>query len=222
VNVSDPMRAAERQNGMAAAQAALVEEFSGTFAPESVAACLEDSYERLLPASIPSFLPLLAQRFARDRLRAAARTTSLEASRDVAEADSAPLVLFVCTRNSGRSQLAAALLAHHAGGRVEVASAGTAPASAVQPEVASVLDELGIDVDEMFPKPLTDEIVAAADVVVTMGCGDSCPVLPGRRYLDWGVDDPAGLDLAAVRGIRDDIARRVGVLADELLAVSQA
>jgi arsenate reductase len=223
VNESDPLRILERQNTLAASQASLVEEFSGTFAPETVATCLEDSYERLLPASIAAYLPLLASRFARERLRAAARATNSDTARGrhAVGAGWAPLVLFVCTANSGRSQLAAALVAHRAGGRVEVASAGTAPAAVVQPEVPLVLGELGIDAGEMFPKPLTDEVVAGADVVVTMGCGDSCPVLPGRRYLDWGVADPAGRDLDAVRRIRDDIDDRVGVLLDELLVVPQ-
>lgn len=223
MNEPEPLRTFERQNTSAASQAALVEEFAGTFAPETVATCLEDSYERLLPASIAAYLPLLAQRFTRERLRAAARTTGSGHANGggVTGAGWAPLVLFVCTANSGRSQLAAALVSHRAGGRVEVASAGTAPAAVVQPEVALVLGELGIEAGETFPKPLTDEVVAAADVVVTMGCGDSCPVLPGRRYLDWGVSDPAGRDLDAVRRIRDDIDNRVGVLLDELLAVPQ-
>lgn len=223
MNEPDPLRTLDRQNTLAASQASLVEEFSGTFAPETVARCLEDSYERLLPASIAAYLPLLAQRFARERLRAAARTTGPAAAYidDEGRAGWTPLVLFVCTANSGRSQLAAALVTHRAGGRVEVASAGTSPAAVVQPKVALVLDELGIDGGEMFPKPLTDEVVAGADVVVTMGCGDSCPVLPGRRYLDWGVEDPAGRDLDAVRRIRDDIDDRVRALLDELLAVPQ-
>lgn len=218
---SDPLHALERQNTLAASQASLVEEFAGTFAPEAVARCLEDSYERLLPASIAAYLPLLAQRFARERLRAASRTTGSVGThgRDAAGAGPAPLVLFVCTANSGRSQLAAALVAHRAGARVEVASAGTAPAAVVQSEVVLVLGELGIDAGEMFPKPLTDEVVAGADVVVTMGCGDTCPVLPGRRYLDWGVADPAGRGLDEVRRIRDDIHERVGALVDELLTV---
>lgn len=214
----------ERQNTLAASLASLVSEFSGTFSPETVATCLEDSYERLLPASIAAYLPLLAQRFARERLRAAARKADMapEHVGDEGRKSWAPLVLFVCTANSGRSQLAAALLSHRAESRVEVASAGTAPAATVQPEVALVLDELGIDAGDMFPKPLTDEVVAAADVVVTMGCGDSCPVLPGRRYLDWGVADPAGRDLDAVRDIRDDIEVRVGALLDELFGFPQA
>jgi arsenate reductase len=208
---TDPVRADQRA-ALASAQDALVEEFSGTFAPETVAACLTDSYDRLLPASIEVYLPLLAHRFARERLRAATRTASGAGS----GVGRAPLVLFVCTANSGRSQLAAALVAHRSAGLVETASAGTQPGSAVQPEVLVALEELGIDGADLFPKPLTDEVVAGADVVVTMGCGDSCPVLPGRRYLDWGIADPAGRDLDAVRAIRDDIDARVTELLDGL------
>ena len=206
------------------ALSALVEEFAGTFAPETVAECLEDSYERLLPASVSSFLPLLAQRFTRERLRAAVRAADRSAAPRHGEGEGRPssLVLFVCTANSGRSQLAAALLAHRSAGEVQVASAGTTPGAAVQSEVALVLDELGIDTGELFPKPLTDEVVAGADVVVTMGCGDSCPVLSGRRYLDWGVADPQGRDLEAVRRIRDDIDARVVALLDDLLVDPQA
>jgi arsenate reductase len=208
---TDPARSDQRAS-LESAQSALVEEFSGTFAPETVAACLADSYDRLLPASIEVYLPLLAHRFARERLRAATRTTS----GDVDGVGRAPLVLFVCTANSGRSQLAAALVAQRSAGLVETASAGTEPGSAVQAEVLAALAELGIDGADLFPKPLTDEVVAGADVVVTMGCGDSCPVLPGRRYLDWGIADPAGRGLDEVRAIRDDIDARVTELLDGL------
>jgi len=208
---TDPVRPAEPRGSLDSAQSALVEEFTGTFAPETIAACLADSHQRLLPASIDAFLPLLAQRFARERLRAATRAVPGRPG-----AARAPLVLFVCTANSGRSQLAAALVAHRSAGLVETASAGTAPGAAVQAEVLVALEELGIDGADLFPKPLTDEVVAGADVVVTMGCGDSCPVLPGRRYLDWGIADPAGRDLDAVRAIRDDIDARVTELLDGL------
>jgi protein-tyrosine-phosphatase len=129
-------------------------------------------------------------------------------------------VLFVCTHNAGRSQLAAALLAHAAEGRVTIASAGTAPTAAVDPVVVEALAERGIDASEAYPKPLTHEVVEAADVVVTMGCGDACPVLPGRRYLDWDLTDPVGADLATVRTIRDDIEARVQLLLIELLATT--
>jgi protein-tyrosine-phosphatase len=121
-------------------------------------------------------------------------------------------VLFVCVHNAGRSQLAAALLDHHAGGRVHVTSAGSAPANEINPAVVEVLAEIGLDVTKEFPKPLTTEAATAADVVVTMGCGDACPVFPGKRYEDWQVDDPAGQPVDVVRRIRDDIDARVRAL----------
>lgn len=127
-----------------------------------------------------------------------------------------PEVLFVCVHNAGRSQMAAALLDHHAKGRVRVRSAGSAPADEINPVVVQAMAEVGIDVTKEFPKPLTDAGVRSADVVVTMGCGDACPVYPGKRYLDWGLDDPAGRDLAAVRPIRDEIDRRVRDLLGQL------
>ena len=128
-----------------------------------------------------------------------------------------PEVLFVCVHNAGRSQMAAALLDHHAAGRVTVRSAGSAPASEVNPAVVAVMAELGIDVSREFPKRLTTNSVEAADVVITMGCGDACPVFPGKRYLDWQLDDPAGQGLGSVRPIRDEIDRRVRGLVAELL-----
>ena len=120
-----------------------------------------------------------------------------------------PEVLFVCTHNAGRSQMAAALLDHQAAGRVRVASAGSQPASQLNPAVVQAMAELGLDISREFPRRLTTDQVQAADVVITMGCGDACPVYPGRQYLDWDLPDPAGLDLAAVRPIRDEIGRRV-------------
>ena len=128
-----------------------------------------------------------------------------------------PEVLFVCVHNAGRSQMAAALLDRHAAGKVTVRSAGSAPASTLNPAVAEVMAELGIDLSREFPKPLTAEAVQASDVVITMGCGDACPVFPGKRYLDWDLDDPAGQDTATVRRIRDDIDARVRGLLAELL-----
>ena len=126
-----------------------------------------------------------------------------------------PSVLFVCVHNAGRSQMAAALLDHEAGGRVKVTSAGSEPAAELNPAVVAAMAEIGIDISREFPKPLTGDQVQAADVVITMGCGDTCPVYPGKRYLDWDLSDPAGLDLAAVRPIRDDIHQRVrGLLAE--------
>ncbi len=127
-----------------------------------------------------------------------------------------PEVLFVCVHNAGRSQMAAALLDRHAGGRVSVRSAGSAPADSVNPVVVAAMAELGVDISWEFPKPLTDEAARSADVVVTMGCGDACPVYPGKRYLDWELDDPAGQPLEVVRRIRDEIDARVRALLTDL------
>jgi protein-tyrosine-phosphatase len=127
-----------------------------------------------------------------------------------------PEVLFVCVHNAGRSQMAAALLNHHAAGRVRVTSAGSAPADELNPAVVAAMAEIGLDIAHEFPKRLTTDAVRAADVVVTMGCGDTCPVFPGKRYLDWELDDPAGRSTAEVRLIRDEIAARVRELLADL------
>jgi arsenate reductase len=131
-----------------------------------------------------------------------------------------PEVLFVCVHNAGRSQLAAGLLHHHAAGAVHVRSAGSAPADEINPAVREARAEIGLDISREFPKPLTDDVVRAADVVITMGCGDACPVYPGKRYLDWELDDPAGRGIDAVRPIRDEIDRRVRALLAELLGTT--
>jgi arsenate reductase len=127
-----------------------------------------------------------------------------------------PEVLFVCVHNAGRSQMAAALLDRHANGRVHVRSAGSTPADQINPAVVEALLEQGIDISLEFPKPLTDEMVRAADAVITMGCGDACPIYPGKRYLDWELDDPAGKSIEEVRRIRDEIDQRVRQLLEEL------
>jgi protein-tyrosine-phosphatase len=127
-----------------------------------------------------------------------------------------PEVLFVCVHNAGRSQMAAALLHHHAAGAVTVRSAGSAPADTINPAVIRAMNEIGLDLTHEFPKPLTDDAVQAADIVITMGCGDACPIFPGKRYLDWDLPDPAGLSLAEVRPIRDEIDRRVHALLAKL------
>ena len=127
-----------------------------------------------------------------------------------------PEVLFVCVHNAGRSQMAAALLDHYAQGRVAVRSGGSAPGERINPAVAEAMAEIGLDLSRAFPKPVTDEGVRAADVVITMGCGDACPVYPGKRYEDWQLDDPMGRDINAVRPIRDEIDRRVQALLAEL------
>ncbi|HEY2724720.1 MAG TPA: arsenate reductase ArsC [Pseudonocardiaceae bacterium] len=131
--------------------------------------------------------------------------------------DTVPEVLFVCVHNAGRSQLAAALLDHHAAGAVRVRSAGSAPAAEINPAVRVVMAELGIDLSREFPKPLTDDAVHAADVVVSMGCGDACPVYPGKRYLTWELADPAGRSVEQVRLVRDEIDQRVRALLAELV-----
>jgi arsenate reductase len=189
----------------------LAEEFVGVHARETVARVVVDSYTRLSRgARVPLYLPLLAARFARDRLRA---TGLVEGSIMTDK----PEVLFVCVHNAGRSQMAAALLNQRAAGRVAVRSAGSAPADTINPAVVAVMAEKGIDISEEFPKPLTTEAVQASDVVITMGCGDACPVFPGKRYLDWKLDDPAGQAIDTVRRIRDEIDGKVQQLLAELL-----
>lgn len=133
-----------------------------------------------------------------------------------------PEVLFVCVHNAGRSQMAAALLDHHARGRVHVRSAGSVPADTINPAVREVMAELGLDLSTEFPKPLTDDVVRAADVVISMGCGDACPVYPGKRYLDWELTDPAGKSPEEIRPIRDDIDARVKALLAELTSPAAA
>jgi protein-tyrosine-phosphatase len=128
-----------------------------------------------------------------------------------------PGVLLVCVHNAGRSQMAAGLVKLRSAGRIRVRSAGSDPGEEISPAVVAAMEEVGVDLSEEFPKPLTDEVVRAADVVVTMGCGDACPIYPGKRYEDWTLDDPAGQDLAAVRRIRDEIDERVRLLVDQLL-----
>jgi len=130
--------------------------------------------------------------------------------------DRLPVVLFVCVHNAGRSQIAAILTSAMSGGKVEVRSAGSAPAAEINPRVVEAMAELGMDLAHEFPKPLTDDLVRAADIVITMGCGDACPLHPGKRYLDWDITDPAGQDLEAVRAIRDEIRDLVGILLAEL------
>jgi arsenate reductase len=186
-------------------------EFTGVFSGETVARYVTESAVRLaVGARIVEFLPLLTHRFARERLRALAQAEGMIVKE-------VPEVLFVCVQNAGRSQMAAALLDYHAQGRVHVRSAGSAPADQIHDTVAAALAEMGLDVTREFPKPLTDEVVRAADVVITMGCGDACPIYPGKRYLDWDVADPAGKTTEEVVAIRDEIDARVRALLDELV-----
>lgn len=129
-----------------------------------------------------------------------------------------PEVLFVCVHNAGRSQMAAALLNDYGKGRIHVRSAGSAPASEINSAVLEAMSEIGLDLSQELPKPLTSDVVQGSDVVITMGCGDACPIFPGKRYLDWALEDPAGKSVDEVRPIRDDIRERVEALADDLLS----
>ncbi|WP_406414350.1 low molecular weight phosphatase family protein [Streptomyces sp. NBC_01614] len=193
---------------LASGIARLALHYRGRFSAETIQRLVIDSYERLAEhARVRTHLVVLAEHLATERLNALAHIEG-------APGCGLPRVLFVCSHNAGRSQMAAALLAHRAGGHVVVSSAGTDPAAEVEPVVAQALIEAGVDLTDAFPKPLTDEVVQAADIVITMGCGDACPVLPGRRYLDWPVTDPEGAPIAVVRGIRDEIDAHV----TELLA----
>jgi arsenate reductase len=206
MNVLDPVT----QHHLRQAAEALSGEFAGVFSQETIERYVAESLDLLGDARINVFVPVLAHRFARERLRALGQAEG----RIVKET---PEVLFVCVQNAGRSQMAAGLMNHHARGRVHVRSAGSEPAEEINPAVVEAMAELGIDLHEEFPKPLTDEVVRAADAVITMGCGDACPIYPGKRYLDWELDDPAGQGLETVRRIRDEIDMRVQALLAELV-----
>jgi len=196
----------DQQHLVRRSAARLEDEFAGTFGRETVERFIADSLQQLVPtATVTSFLPLLTERFARDRLHALAKADGLTVG-------GAPGVLFLCVHNAGRSQMAAGWLRHLAGERVTVWSGGSEPASEINPAAVAAMAEVGIDITAEFPKPWTDEIVRAADVVVTMGCGDACPLFPGKRYEDWELADPAGQGVEDVRPIRDDIRSRVEAL----------
>jgi arsenate reductase (thioredoxin) len=191
----------------------LAEEFAGVFSQETIARYMTESQDLLGDASISVYVPVLAHRFTRERLKALAQAEGKITKEQ-------PEVLFVCVHNAGRSQMAAGLVKLRSQGRIHVRSAGSTPAGEVNPAAVEALEELGVDMSEEFPKPLADEVVRAADVVITMGCGDACPIYPGKRYEDWELDDPEGQDLEAVRRIRDDIDQRVQKLVGELLPES--
>ncbi len=188
----------------------LSEEFTGTFGSETIQRFVSESFQTLTSARVQAFVPLLIHRFARERLRAAGQAEGVIVKE-------VPEVLFVCVHNAGRSQMAAALLDRAAEGRVHVRSAGSTPAREIHGGVREAMAEVGIDMAEQFPKPLTDEVVRAADVVITMGCGDACPVYPGKKYVDWELEDPAGRSTEDVRQIRDEIDARVRALLEDLL-----
>ncbi|MGH2722143.1 MAG: arsenate reductase ArsC [Actinomycetota bacterium] len=178
-------------------------EFEGVFNEETIERFLSSSYEQFASrATAVNFLSLLAERFARQRLKALAKVEGMSRDRT-------PVVLFLCVHNAGQSQMALGWFTKLAGGRAVAWSGGTEPGSEVNPLAVEAMAEIGVDISEEFPKPWTDEIVRAADVVVSMGCGDACPIFPGKRYEDWPLDDPSGQSLHAVRVIRDQIGERV-------------
>jgi protein-tyrosine-phosphatase len=193
----------------------LEDEFAGIFGPETIERYMTEAVGELPAGKVQSFVPLLVHRFARERLRALAQADE-KITKDV------PEVLFVCVHNAGRSQMAAGLLNKLAEGRVHVRTAGSDPAEAINPAAVEAMAEIGVDLSQEFPKPLTDEFVRAADAVITMGCGDACPIYPGKRYEDWELEDPAGEALETVREIRDEIEKRVRVLLGELLPDAEA
>ena len=200
----------EQQLALRTAVSRLAREFTGTFGRETIERFLSSSWDQLATsATTLQFLPVLAERFARQRLHALARVEG--------QADSGvPTVLFVCVHNAGRSQMALGWLNHLAGDRAIGWSGGSEPTSDINPVAITAMSEVGIDISNEFPKPWTDEILRAADAVITMGCGDACPIFPGKRYEDWEIADPAGQDLDAVRAIRDEIGQRVRGLLERL------
>jgi arsenate reductase (thioredoxin) len=187
----------------------LQHEFEGRLNAATIERAMEESLATLVPrARDTTWIPLLAERFTRDRLRALVRLESA--------AGQAPSVLFLCVHNAGRSQMAAGWMRHLAGDRIDVFSAGSEPAESINRAAVAVMAEKGIDVGLEIPQPWSDEIVRAVDIVVTMGCGDACPVFPGKRYVDWELDDPAGKPVEKVRPIRDELEQRVRTLMAEL------
>jgi arsenate reductase (thioredoxin) len=200
----------EQQLALRSAAHNLKGEFDGVFGGETIERFLVSSYDQFAStARIPTYLVLFAERFARQRLKALAKVEGKST-------DGLPVVLFLCVHNAGRSQMALGWFERLAGGRAIAWSGGSEPGIEVNPAAVQAMAEIGIDIRGEYPKPWTDEIVQAADVVVTMGCGDACPLFPGKRYEDWVLDDPAGQDVEAVRPIRDEIGQRVRQLLAEL------
>jgi arsenate reductase (thioredoxin) len=200
----------DQQLALRTAASRLEREFGDTFGVETIDRFLYSSYDQFAGrATVPNFLPLLAERFARQRLHALARVEGKIT-------DNRPTVLFLCTHNAGRSQMALGFFAHFAGDQAVAWSGGSEPGNEINPAAVQAMDEVGIDITGEFPQPWTDEIVQAADVVITMGCGDACPIFPGKRYDNWDLPDPAGQSVDAVRPIRDDIEERVRRLLADL------
>lgn len=192
------------------ASARLANDFAGLYGTETIERFLASSFDQFSDhAKVARFLPLLAERFARQRLQALARIEGLHD-------DGRPVVLFLCTHNAGRSQMALGFFQALTGEKAVAWSGGSEPGIEINPAAIAAMAERGIDISGEFPKPWTDETVRAADVVITMGCGDACPIFPGKRYEDWEVDDPAGQSVEDVRPIRDELERRVRSLIGSL------
>lgn len=196
------------QRSLNPALAALKRQFHGIFDDESIEHFLVDSFERLAATSRnPTFLAVFAERFARERMQAMTRLNET--------APAKPGVLFLCVHNAGRSQMAAGWLRSIAGDRVDVYTGGSEPGKELNPVVVEAMAEVGIDIGQEFPKPWTDEVVRAVDTVIAMGCGDVCPIYPGKSYVDWELDDPEGMTIEQVRVVRDDLKSRVEHLVEE-------
>lgn len=203
-------RTEEEERALRDAATRMSAEFEGVFGAETVERLVVSSRDRLAgDATVTTFLPLLAERYARQRLAALAHS-------ERKQQDGTAGVLFVCLRNTGRSQMALGWFRHLAGGRAAAWSAGSQPAGEIDPTVVAAMAEVGIDISGEFPKPWSDEMLNAADAVITMGCGDACPVVEGKRYEDWLLSDPHGLGLDDLRRLRDEIERRVRELLSHL------
>ena len=210
MSTTQPDLTIDQRHALRTAAERLQGRFEGIFGAETIERFLHTSYDQFAGhAKIANYLPLLAERFAQQRLDALAR---LEGK----VSDGKPVVLFLCVHNAGRSQMALGFLQRLAGDDAVAWSGGSEPGERVNPTAVAAMAERGIDISHEFPKPWTDEVVRAADVVITMGCGDACPIFPGKRYEDWVLDDPADLDLDGVRRVRDEIERRVHQLLDQL------
>jgi len=205
-----PALSLDQQLALESAAGRLHDEFSTSFGTETIERFLSSSYDEFADKStMTNFLPLLAERFARQRLQALSKVENRPN-------DGRPVVLFLCTHNAGRSQMALGFFRHHAGDSAIAWSGGSEPGDEMNPAAITAMAERGIDISHEYPKPWTDEIVQSAEVVVTMGCGDACPIFPGKRYEEWTLDDPAGLRVDDVRPVRDEIERRVLALLTEL------
>ena len=217
MSVNDPLSAAplELRPLIRATADRLHREFAGVFGEDTIQRFMAESWESLSGSRVAAYIPLFVERFTSQRLRALARVEGKST-------DTRPMVVFLCVHNAGRSQMAAGWMQYLSGDQVEVFSGGSDPASEVNPAAVEAMREIGIDIADEFPKPWTDEIVRAADVVVTMGCGDSCPIFPGTRYLDWEVGDPAGRPVEEIRPIREDLGERVRSILAELRIPARA